>query len=102
MFFETFKIQRYRKNVGKYKYHNDWHWDNNNQSHRALTYLWYLNDVEEGGETEICIDLKIKPEKGKLLIFPASWLYPHCGRMPISNDKYILSGWIYTLDGIQS
>jgi hypothetical protein len=50
---------------------------------------------EEGGETELCIDLKIKPEKGKLLIFPASWLYPHSGKMPISNDKYIVTGWIY-------
>jgi hypothetical protein len=97
MFFDTFQIQRYRKNVGKYIYHNDWNWKiiNNNNSYRVLTYLWYLNNVEEGGETEICVDLKIKPEIGKLIIFPASWLYPHCGRMPISNDKYILTGWIY-------
>ena len=36
----------------------------------------------------------IKPEAGKLLLFPASWTFPHCGQMPISHDKYIITGWL--------
>jgi hypothetical protein len=24
--------------------------------------------------------------------------YPHCGKMPISQDKYIITGWFYTKD----
>jgi hypothetical protein len=40
----------------------------------------------------------VKPEAGKLLFFPATWTYPHRGMMPISNDKYIITGWIYLND----
>ena len=63
---------------------------------RIITFLWYLNTVEEGGETEFFNGrISIKPEKGKLLLFPSTWTYIHRGNMPISNDKYILTGWIY-------
>ena len=44
-------------------------------SNRYLVWLCYLNDVEEGGETEFLYQgLKIKPETGKMLIWPAQWL----------------------------
>jgi len=89
----TFMMQKYEKQKGKYIYHNDFSLDAD--SHRVITYLWYLNDVEEGGETEIWHSLKIKPEKGKLLLFPAHFSVPHCGLMPISSDKIIITGWLY-------
>ena len=95
MFFKTFQIQKYIKNIGKFTYHNDASIEEN-CNYRVLTYIWYLNDVLQGGETEICKDEKIKPQIGKLLLFPASWMYPHCGKMPISNNKYIITGWIYS------
>lgn len=91
--FDIFMIQKYYKNKGKYIYHNDFCVQAN--QYRILTYLWYLNTVEEGGETEFLGKYKIKPETGKLLLFPASWTFPHCGKMPISEDKYIITGWIY-------
>ena len=43
-------IQRYVKNHGKYIYHNDFTINNGNP--RVITFLWYLNTIEEGGETE--------------------------------------------------
>ena len=89
----TFMIQKYEKQKGKYTYHDDFSLENNR--YRVITYLWYLNDVEEGGETEIWHELKIKPEKGKLLLFPSHWSFPHCGKMPISSDKIIITGWLY-------
>lgn len=89
-----FMIQKYEKGKGKYIYHNDFS-INDNGDYRVITYLWYLNDVEEGGETEIWHELKIKPEKGKLLLFPAHIGFPHCGKMPISSDKIIITGWLY-------
>ena len=64
--------------------------------HRVIVYLWYLNDVYDGGETEIYNNILIKPEAGKLLIFPALWYYKHRGKMPLSNDKYVITGWFYT------
>jgi hypothetical protein len=63
--------------------------------HRVITYLWYLNDVNDGGETEFCGDFKVKPRAGKLVLFPASWCYPHKGIMPLSNNKYIITGWLH-------
>jgi len=61
-------------------------------SKRYLVFLWYLNDVDEGGETEfIDLGLKVEAKKGRLLIFPPYWMYVHRGLAPISNSKYILS-----------
>jgi hypothetical protein len=93
--FETqhFMIQKYDKNKGQYIYHNDFHMIPN--KYRVITFLWYLNDVNEGGETEFWDYHKIKPTAGKMILFPASWTYPHRGLMPISSNKYIITNWLY-------
>jgi predicted 2-oxoglutarate/Fe(II)-dependent dioxygenase YbiX len=94
-------IQKYTQNIGKYIYHNDgFVYENDgknfkNEKYRVLTFLWYLNDVSEGGETEFFGDMKIMPEAGKLILFPANWTFPHCAKTPISSDKYIITGWLF-------
>lgn len=93
-----YQIQKYTQNSGKYIYHNDMHISNT--SHRILTYIFYLNTVDEGGETEFFGDYAIKPKIGNILIFPACWTFPHTGKMPISHDKYIITGWIYVPNNI--
>lgn len=93
--FHCFMVQKYLKNVGRYIYHNDSRIVIKDNETRVITYLWYLNDVEEGGETVFWNDYKIKPKKGQLILFPACWTFPHCGKTPISNDKYIITGWLY-------
>jgi len=90
---KSFMVQKYEKQRGKYIYHNDFSLEQN--EYRVITYLWYLMDVNEGGETEFWNDIKIKPKKGTLLLFPAHWAFPHCGKMPISSDKIIITGWLY-------
>lgn len=91
---DWFMIQKYDMQEGKYIYHNDSLTESNR--HRVITFLWYLNDVTQGGETEFWGGKYIiKPETGKLLLFPACWSFPHRGIMPISNDKYIITGWFY-------
>ena len=92
---ETFQIQKYEPLSGKYIYHQDGMYEIDKQRYRVITYLWYLNDVEEGGETEFWGTYKVKPETGKLILFPATWTYPHCANIPISNAKYIITGWLY-------
>ena len=86
-----YQVQKYIKNDGFYKWHQDFS-INTSESVRIITFLFYLNDVEEGGET-FFYNGKVKPEAGKLLLFPATWTYNHKGNMPISNDKYIITGW---------
>lgn len=64
-------------------------------ANRYLVFLWYLNDVAEGGETAfVDLDLAVKPKAGRLLVFPPYWMYQHEGRPPISGDKYILSTYL--------
>jgi prolyl 4-hydroxylase len=64
-------------------------------SNRYLVMLWYLNGVEVGGETEFPhLKLSVKPEAGRLLMFPPYWMYQHRGMPPISGDKYILSTYL--------
>ncbi len=87
-----YQIQKYNKNEGKYLWHHDSLSYNSHKS-RIITYLWYLNTLEEGGETEF-LNGKIKPEKGKLILFPSTWTFYHRAHIPISDHKYICTGWI--------
>lgn len=91
----VFQLQHYKKNNGKFTYHTDSRFDFEKKEERKLVYMWYLNDVDVGGETDF-IDFNIKPTTGKLVLFPSTWTYPHCANIPISNDKYIITGWIVT------
>jgi len=89
-----FQIQKYNKGEGHY---NSWHYENANiqTSLRTFVFIIYLNDVHEGGETEILFsNQKIKPKQGTMIIHPAFYPFVHKGNIPISNDKYILTGWL--------
>ena len=58
--------------------------------------FFYLNTVEEGGETSFPnLEMKIKPKQGSVLCFPPLWMYPHLGEQPISNDKYIIGTYLH-------
>ena len=93
-FYELFQVQKYDKNNGHY---NGWHAETGDfeMSRRLFVFILYLNDVAEGGETEILYTgLKVKPKKGQLLIHPASYPFVHKGHTPLSDDKYILTTWL--------
>jgi hypothetical protein len=95
--YEQIRIKRYLPNQNEAF---DTHVDvvDHETSRRYLSYLWYLNDVEEGGETSFK-DLVIRPETGKLVMFPPLWMYPHKGSEPTSNPKYILTSYLHYTDG---
>jgi hypothetical protein len=63
-------------------------------SRRYLAFLWYLNDVETGGDT-VFKDFIVHPKQGRVLIFPPLWMFPHKGEPPLSGPKYILSGYLH-------
>jgi|LauGreDrversion2_6_1035139.scaffolds.fasta_scaffold19724_3 hypothetical protein len=89
-----FQIQKYEKGVGKYIFHNDSQVYIKQGWVRDFTYIWYLNTIEEGGETSFFNKGLVKPTAGTLIFFPATWDYPHSGLMPVSDDKYIITGWV--------
>ncbi|MGA9422473.1 MAG: 2OG-Fe(II) oxygenase [Rhodanobacteraceae bacterium] len=65
------------------------------KSDRYLVFLWYLNDVAEGGETRFCdFDLNVAARAGRLLMFPPYWMFQHAGLPPRSNNMYILSTYL--------
>lgn len=88
-----YHIQRYLP--GEY-YH--WHIDGGSHefSQRQLVALWYLNDVEgPGGETEFLYqNIKVKPKKGKLVLFPPFWTHEHRAVEVNSGVKYIATTWL--------
>lgn len=74
-----------------------WHFEqfSRETSARILAYIVYLNDVEEGGETEFLYQhMRVKPKKGSIVLFPAAFTHTHRGNPPLSNDKYIMTGWV--------
>lgn len=61
---------------------------------RHLTFMTYLNDVDEGGQTEFFHQkVQIFPKKGLTLIWPADWTYTHRGIPSTTQEKYIVTGW---------
>jgi hypothetical protein len=88
----SFKIQKTKIGGG---YHV-WHYEScaRETSQRLLTWILYLNDVQEGGETEFLYQhTRVKPEQGTLVIWPAAFTHTHRGNPPLSNEKYIVTGW---------
>ena len=93
--FEEFRIKYY--NEGGHDQFDE-HIDSGNAltSKRYFIFFWYLNDVEDGGETIFTnTNLNIKPKQGALLMFPPFWMFPHKGNPVIKGNKYLLSSYLH-------
>jgi hypothetical protein len=91
---------RFQKTQPGQGYHA-WHFENSAQavSTRFITFMLYLNDVDEGGETEfLYLHKRVKPKAGKLLIWPGSYTHTHRGNPPLTGDKYAITGWLNFLE----
>jgi len=89
------RVQKTPVGIGA-AYHT-WHSEamKRESSNRILTWVLYLNDVEDGGETEfLYIPKRIKPKTGTLVIWPVGFTHTHRGNQPLSNTKYIMTGWV--------
>ena len=93
VFDSGYQIQR--TSVGKgYSWHDDFDLKgmNGEDGPRYLTFIWYLNTVDEGW-TQFHNGNQVAPKQGRLLLFPSSWTYIHQGYPP-KQTKYIITGWI--------
>lgn len=93
----TVNIQKYVAGSGGYPH---WHCEIAPETsleglHRLVLWMYYLNDVEVGGETEFYFQHRaIRPKKGTVVIAPAGFTHTHRGNVPVSGDKYILTSWL--------
>lgn len=72
----------------------EWHMDSRHvrDDRRFLTFVFYLNDVLEGGETEFLrTGEKVEPRTGRVLLLPPFWTHIHRGRSPVGVAKYTAS-----------
>ena len=88
-----YQIQRYLP--GEF-YH--WHIDGGSHefSQRQLVVIWYLNDVPgPGGETEFLYQgVSIRPQRGKMVLFPPFWTHEHRSATLHEGVKYIATTWV--------
>lgn len=94
VFYDIVKVQKTLPGEG---YHL-WHFEKGSTigtANRFLAWTLYLNDIEEGGETEFLYQkLRVKPKKGRFAIWPAGFPYVHRGNPPLQDVKYIATSWI--------
>jgi hypothetical protein len=88
--YDDYQILKY--GIGqKFDRHIDDHW----RYHRRVSLVYYANDAYEGGEIEFeQFDLKIKPEKGNLLLFPSTYTYSHRVHPVTSGTRYSVVQWM--------
>ena len=81
------------------EYHVDW---GLNEANRLLTVLFYLNDVEDGGETVFPHQgVTVKPKAGTCIVFPPYLTHRHYANSPKKHNKYIISTWcLQTIENI--
>ena len=92
---EPYNFQHYLPD----NFYSKLHCENNGTSDytawRTLVFMTYLNNVNEGGETEFTNQkIKVKPEKGLTIIWPAYWTHVHRGLPAPSEEKMIVTGWL--------
>ncbi len=93
-YYTQLKIQKTLPTEGYHIWHLEHQKGFENEA-RAFVFSIYLNDVEEGGETEFLhFSKRVKPKTGRIVIWPASFPYVHRGNPPLSGKKYILTSWM--------
>ena len=89
----SFNVQKYSKGDHFSQIHTER--ASLKSSNRLFAWMTYLDNVEDGGTTNFLhYGIKIKPEIGKTLIWPAEWTHAHSGEILGSGEKHIITGWM--------
>jgi hypothetical protein len=95
---ETLNIQHYDPSEAFHHWHCERSSGVEPMVTRVLAFMTYLNDVTDAGETEFLHQkLKIKPEKGLTVIWPADWMFYHRGIPSPTQEKIIVTSWFNLL-----
>lgn len=91
LYHEPYQALKYRPGE-EYKAH----YDGGTSSGRCISAVVYLNDNYEGGHIEFPhFKVKIKPERGMLILFPSNFAYKHVAHPVLQGTKYSLVTWIH-------
>ena len=89
----TMKLQKTNPGQGYHIWHTEV--DRIDNSRRLAAYILYLNDINEGGETEfLYLKRRVQPKQGRLMLWPSGYVHTHRGNPPLSETKYVLTGWL--------
>ena len=92
--YSPLKIQKTLPTQGYHVWHIE-HNKGHEMEKRVLAWSIYLNDITEGGETEFLhFSKRVKAQKGRIIIWPASFPYVHRGNPPLKGEKYLLTSWM--------
>jgi len=92
--FEQFRMKRYMPNgVDEFAPHVDV--GNYESARRFLVFFLYLDTNKAGHTTFPQWDIAVKPETGRMLIFPPSWTHLHAGTKPVEKPKYIIGSYLH-------
>lgn len=88
------KLQKTLPGEGYHIWHHEHGRDNANQN-TMLAWMIYLNDINEGGETEFLHQsIRIQPRKNMFVCWPAYFTHMHRGNPPLKEEKFVVTGWI--------
>jgi predicted 2-oxoglutarate/Fe(II)-dependent dioxygenase YbiX len=87
-------IMRYQEN-GHYIPHTDHH----RTQPRTLSFSIFLNDDYDGGDLEFHLPdqsniYTVKKKKGRIVMFPSNFLYPHKVVPVTKGTRYVVVGWL--------
>jgi hypothetical protein len=93
---QVVKVQKTPPKGGFHIWHSEQGAKNQNSA-RCLVWMIYLNTTPDGeGATEFLEQgVKLQPEQGTVVFFPAAWTHTHRGNPVYTCDKYIATGWYY-------
>ena len=94
---ETYRMIKYRAGTqDRFAYHVDV--SNHASARRFMGITWFLNDVERGGDYFFPIpNLRVQPKKGRVLVYPSLWMYPHSVEPALSEDCYMITTFLHYL-----
>jgi len=91
----TIKIQKTIPGAGYHLWHCEQ--SNGDAAARVLSFIIYLNDIKDAGETEFLYQkVRVPAQENTAVFFPAAYTHAHRGNV-VHGDKakYIITGWFH-------
>lgn len=91
-----FKLHKVLPTGGYHVWHHEHHY---HAPYRILAWHLTLEAPKRGGETEFLYQsMRVEPEVGKVVIWPAGFTHLHRGNPPLEGQKLYLTGWFDLAD----